>query len=202
VASGGGAGGAPPKAKKSRIRRFIGGLVAVAAVVGVILMTRTGSADKGAPPESIVAPAPAPPRADSIGTAAAAESSAPEAVTTQPPVRLSTELPGTPPEAAKGTPATGAAASDIEARLPKLLDLSSNERTAQEALDEAKRLEPRATRTSERVGLGLVKAQALGFLRRDNNDESCKVLRSIEARSKTTSYAKRIEYLLNASCRP
>jgi hypothetical protein len=78
------------------------------------------------------------------------------------------------------------------------LERSASAATAREALDEVERLMPRASKNSDRVGLGLAKAQALGFLGRD--PESCSVLRSIENSSRSTGYAKDITRLLSLSC--
>jgi eukaryotic-like serine/threonine-protein kinase len=187
--------GGRPSQPKSRKPILIGaGLVAAAVVAGVIFMTKSGGADKAA--GNVVAAAPAPPLPDSIRTVT--DSPVSQAVTTQPPVRLSTKLSGASAESSKEKPLP-AAATDVGARLPTLLDRSAADATAQDALDEARRLEPRATSTRDRVGLGLVKAQALGILNRDA--ESCRVLRSIENSSRTTSYEKDVTRLLN-NCNP
>jgi hypothetical protein len=190
--------GEPPSKPKRRRPILIGAAVLAAAVVaGFILMSKIDGADKAS--GNVVAAAPAPTRADSIRTAAAADSPISQAVTTGPPMRLSTKLSAAPREGSQGNPAPGAGAPGVEARLPSLLDQSAVDATAQQALDEAYRIEPRATRASERVGLGLVKAQALGMLNRDA--ESCRVLRSIETSSKPTIYEPSVTRLLK-NCTP
>jgi hypothetical protein len=58
----------------------------------------------------------------------------------------------------------------------------------------AKSLIPKATRASDLVGLGLVRAQSLGMLGRDA--ESCSVLRGVEGKAAETPYAARIAQLM------
>jgi hypothetical protein len=102
---------------------------------------------------------------------------------------------------ARRTPAATMATNggpSIASLLPSLLYRSAQDTTAEEALAEVEALQPRATRTSDIVGLGLARAQALGFLGRDT--ESCTVLRSVERSARKTPYADQIDRLLKASC--
>jgi hypothetical protein len=66
------------------------------------------------------------------------------------------------------------------------------------ALSEAAALVHNAHGANEVVGLGLVRAQALGLLGRDK--ESCEVLNNIKDRAVGTKYDEDVQRLLKMSC--
>jgi serine/threonine-protein kinase len=95
-------------------------------------------------------------------------------------------------------PAPGSAvAGAIAARLPVLLDESAVDTTASRALVEASRLMPRAT-GSDRIGLALVQAQALGL--RNDTARACPILRRVRNGARGTAYERAVASLLKSSC--
>jgi hypothetical protein len=196
--------GSPPV--RSRMPLYVGGgaLAAAAVVAGVFLLRPVNATPPAANPSPIVTPNTAPP-APAIPTSA--QGSAPAAPTGG---RSDVRSAGSAsagergggvrmPAASKGTGEKAAApAADVATRLPALLDQSDVESSAAAALAAADSLLPRATRTGDLVGLGLVRAKALGMLARDA--ESCAALRAIQGRADGTPYAGRIAQLLRDGC--
>lgn len=205
------ASAAPVAPRPSRTPVLVGGGVLAAAVLagGVFFLKAPASTPENTgAAASTAAAAPAVPVA---GGGAVAPSGAPASLPTgagvpasgaavAPPVaQLSgrTTGPAAPSGAARGAPASSAAV-DVASRLPGLLEESASDATAARALATAEALGPRATRTSDLVGLGLVRAQALGMLGRDS--EGCTVLQSIRGSANDTPYAARIAQLMKDSC--
>jgi serine/threonine-protein kinase len=160
---------APVRATRRGPMLIGGGLVAAALVAGAMMMPRGGTAG--------TSPAPARVAADSVAPAPAAPAGEARA---------------------NAGPATRVVSADMAARLPSILARSGDSLTARQALAEADELLPRATKASDRVGLSLARAQALGYLGRDA--ESCRLLRSVQRSAEKTSYARKIGLLLDAGC--
>ena len=83
---------------------------------------------------------------------------------------------------------------DIGARLPALIDESREDGTAAKALKEAEDLSPFAASSSERIGLSLVKANALAMLGRDK--QSCDIIDTIKERGALTPWAEKIAIMV------
>jgi hypothetical protein len=112
---------------------------------------------------------------------------------------LSTSLAGTASEK-RGTvsPATSVSASaDVATRVAALVTRSEDSLAAREVLDDVRALQSRASSNADRAGLGLAQAQALAFLRKD--DEACTALRSVHGVSAGTRYQSGIDRLLKYS---
>ena len=76
--------------------------------------------------------------------------------------------------------------------------MSQDSLSAREVLGEIGALQARATSGTQRAGLGLARAQALAFLKRD--DEACTALRSVRRTAAGTRYQSEIDRLLTYSC--
>ena len=107
--------------------------------------------------------------------------------------------PGTQPTTkAPGAAATGTPQSpstvNISARLPTLIDLSTDSLTAAKAYKEAETLEPYAQGPKENIGLALVKANAQAMLGHDK--QSCDIVETIKERGAATPWAEKISLLV------
>jgi hypothetical protein len=96
----------------------------------------------------------------------------------------------------KSTPA--AASNDMESRVAALVTRSEDSLAARQVLNDVRTLQPRAASNADRAGLGLARAQALAFLRQE--DEACRALRSVQRTSVGTRYQSDIDRLLQLSC--
>jgi len=86
------------------------------------------------------------------------------------------------------------AAVEISARIPALLDQSTEDATAARALKEAESLQPRAIAASDKIGLSLVRANALAMLCKDT--KSCEIIDTIKERGASTVYAEKIAIMV------
>ena len=193
--------------RRRRMPVLVGGGVLVAAAIGAaMLMGRDGSAGtRAAAASALAATATVPPPGAPAGSSTGAPVAAANGPVSQPVATRAQEtgsaLAARPREPSGANPGSAgtAPALDIGARLPALLDESSTEGGAAGALATAQSLLPRAVQSSDLVGLGLVRAQALGVLGRDA--ESCAVLHSVKGTSSGTPYARRIAQLMSdAGC--
>ena len=184
--------------KKSMVPVFGGvGALAVIGVAAFMFMSKSGGA--GVKPDSAaVTPSAAVGAPTGMVTQPqvqqAAGSQAQTQTTTQgapPPVR-----PGNPQTSNGIPPATRAAEVDIATRLPALYTESSEDATAARALKEAEALAPKAVRTSDIIGLSLVRAQAHAMLGHDK--QTCDLLDAIKERGANTQWNEKIQLLLKA----
>jgi hypothetical protein len=152
------------------------GLAAALLVGGIVYVTRSGNAEKVAPATGTVA-------------AARQDSSASQPFAARP----ADSLPGSKDKGAPARESPG-----IEARVASVVAMSTDSPAARRALDEVTALAPQATSRSAHAGLGLARAQALAFLRRDA--EACASLRSVKEISVGTRYESDISRLLKLSC--
>jgi serine/threonine-protein kinase len=194
--------GAPPVPPvKRRRRRPILIAVALMSVVGAwaAYVAQNGNAAKvAAPPATRVVAAVRPDSTAPWGPDSALSAQPPAAAAggegTQ---LLSTNLAGTgPKQPDKPTPA--AASNDMESRVAALVTRSGDSLAALQVLSDVRALQPRAASNTDRAGLGLARAQALAFRRRE--DEACKALRSVQSMSVGTRYQSDIDRLLQLSC--
>ena len=186
---------APPG--KSRTPLYAGGGVAVAlAALAMIYLARsTGkagatplSADSvGRTATSVTAPAVTPPQTIP-GVAGAVGNTAAAPIVTAPKT----------PAAGNAPPRGGTANVDITARLPDLLRMSADDKTAAAALQEAEKLQDRAIGSNEILGLSVVRAQALGMLGSDA--KGCEILNLIKDRTANTRYDETVQRILKQSC--
>jgi hypothetical protein len=86
----------------------------------------------------------------------------------------------------------------MESRVAALVTRSGDSLAALQVLSDVRALQPRAASNADRAGLGLARAQALAFRRRE--DEACKALRSVQSMSVGTRYQSDIDRLLQLSC--
>ena len=173
------------------------GALAVIGVAAFMFMSKSGGA--GVKPDS-AAVTPSAAVGAPTGTVTqpqvqqAAGSQAQAQTTTRsapPPVR-----PGNPQTSNGNPPATSAAEVDIATRLPALYTESSEDATAARALKEAEALAPKAVRTSDIIGLSLVRAQAHAMLGHDK--QTCDLLDAIKERGANTQWNEKIQLLLKA----
>lgn len=193
---------APVASSKKSLVPMIGGLGALAAaiVAGFFILTKDGpgtaKADTtSAPPVAANVPpgtVPQPPVQQAVGSQTSSKS-------TQTPTPLSKPLNANSPPAGSTTQPANTAEVDIGARLPALYKESSEDATAAAALKEAEALSARAVRTSDLIGLGVVKAQAHGILGHPNK-VSCDILDAIKERGANTIWNDKIQFLLQQSC--
>jgi hypothetical protein len=83
---------------------------------------------------------------------------------------------------------------NIMARLPKLIDESTDEATATKALKEADALVPYAASPNEKIGLSLARANAQAMLGQDKR--SCDIIDTIKDRGASTPWAEKIAIMV------
>jgi hypothetical protein len=190
---------APPKSKMPLIAG--GAAVTVAAAAAVFFMMSQGKAaakpdiTSSAPPP--IASAPVNPQSNGA-TSPPASSPGPVSQGTQSPAA---QLPAetfaktapTNKATVSGAP-VATAAVDISARLPALLDQSTEDATAARALREAEQLQPKAIASSDKIGLSLVRANAFAMLGKDR--QSCEIIEMIKERGAATVYAEKIAIMV------
>lgn len=85
----------------------------------------------------------------------------------------------------------------MAARIPVLLEQSTEDATAESARREAQSLLARAT-GSQVVGLKLVQARAYGM--KEDSASACTLLRGIKEQSRGTEYETQVMRLLESGC--
>jgi hypothetical protein len=180
---------AVPLPLKSRTSAIIGGSAAAAAAVAVFFFMSKGGAT---PPVKHDSTAVIPPAVSSATTTPT------QAQTQAPPPAPMMQGAQTMAKPIPVRPRIATPAVDISTRLPGLLRESAEDATAMKALSDAAALVHNAHGANEVVGLGLVRAQALGLLGRDK--ESCEVLNNIKDRAVGTKYDEDVQRLLKMSC--
>jgi hypothetical protein len=129
-------------------------------------------------------------------TPAGTAPSATQAANTSPVVHPSDVQANKPSNA--GSPPASNGASNISARLPILLEMSTEDATASKARSEAASLLSKATNLQDSVGLIFVQAQAVGLT--GDTVRTCPMLRGILESSKKTIYAPKVSRLLDSAC--
>ena len=190
-------GGSAPV--KSKAPLYAGGGVAVAlAALAMIYVTKSAGKTGGTP-----IPADSAGRNATIVTApAVTPMQTTPGVVTPPPVAAnnaggrtadSVGRPTTPAVSAAGA-AVPPSKVDISARLPALLDESTEVTTAAKALKEAEQLVRYAASPSEKIGLSLARANAQAMLGHDR--QSCDIIDTIKDRGATTPWAEKIAIMV------
>ncbi|MFL5606915.1 MAG: protein kinase domain-containing protein [Gemmatimonadaceae bacterium] len=184
---------APPVKRKRRGPILIGvGLMALVAA-GLAYMQQNGNAERVATP---IQPLAAAVRPDS--SAAWEPESALKAgqVTAAGASQPSSTLAGSAANKRDNSP-PATAPPDMASRVAALVTRSEDSLAAHQVLEDVRTLQARASSNADRAGLGLARAQALAFLRKD--DEACTALRSVRRMSLGTRYQSGIDRLLKYS---
>jgi hypothetical protein len=155
-----------------------GGVLAVAALVGAVFLTKPSS-----------------PAGES--TRAGGTTVAPSTGAASSPAGSVEGTGGAPAVLASRTPAVAAAGPSIDEQLAAIDRRAEVEGTAERALEEAAAIQGRLTTDGHRAYLGIIRAQAYGTLSREA--QSCEELRRIVPVAKGTTYEKKLGPML-ASC--
>jgi serine/threonine protein kinase len=186
---------------KSRAPLYAGGGVAIAlAALAMIYVSKSTGKAGDTPPVVTQSTVPNATPVTAPGNVAAQSSQG----TVTPPAN-GTQTPATRPPAPSGgqtgAPNTGASGAaippsrvDITARLPKLIEESSDSVTASKALKEAEQLVPYAASPSEKIGLSLARANAQALLGHDK--QSCDIIDTIKDRGASTPWAEKIAIMV------
>jgi hypothetical protein len=186
---------------KSKAPLYAGRGVAVAlAALAMIYVSKSTSKAGSTPPVAAEAMAPNAAPITAPGSAPTQTSPGtvvPRAAVTQnavtPPPAPGVRQP-VAPAAAAATASVSPSNVNIMARLPKLIDESTDEATATKALKEADALVPYAASPNEKIGLSLARANAQAMLGQDKR--SCDIIDTIKDRGASTPWAEKIAIMV------
>jgi hypothetical protein len=183
---------------KSKMPLYAGGGAAVALAALAMFFVMKPSGTTGATPPvaaQVIAPSATPVTA--LGGGPAQSSSGPAS----PNVTSNSAVPPSNPAGVRTNPPAAAAVApippskvDILARLPKLIDESTDSLTAAKALKEADALVQYAASPNEKIGLSLARANAQAMLGRDK--QSCDIIDTIKDRGASTPWAEKIAIMV------